>query len=270
MVYSEMNLEKAQGKPKLTEYATIFQEELFSEKERRNTYLTLFEVNELLDRLISSGKINNRSKNFFIRNQISSYYYCGSVAHSAIVAYNPYFEDINFVETTKDIDFKSSNVYSPGFLLEILMGLKVIEQPEELKGLSQANINEIRRDKAWTEFQKVFEELNRNTQSLDLIIAHEKDRKRKIERIKKFMFFFETALTSTTISLIIDQIAAGFVMLAISTIVNFGTNIVNDGKYVKKLKEITSDEIINRLYATREPFYVISERIRTAVEKMVV
>ena len=106
---------------------------------------------------------------------------------------------------------------------------------------------------------------------IDVESAHkEQSKEKKLDRIKKFAFFFESSIAMTAISLVIDQLMAGFVMLAVTTVVNFGTSIVNDSKHIKRLKNSTSDEIINRLYATREPFAVITDRIRNAVEQTVV
>ena len=271
MIYSEMNLDKAKelGEKKLIKSSTIFFEELLSQKEKVGTYLTLFEVNELIERLVKNGKISRRHKEFFIRNQISSYYYCGSVAHSAIVAYNPFFEDIRFDQTTKDIEFHTTNVYSPGFLLDVLMGLKVIDKAEDISLLSKDSMNLIRKDKAWIDFQMIFDDLNKSAQSLDLILYKEHNVDRKIEKIKNFTFCFVAGATSTLISVIIDQLLAGFVMLAVSTIVNFFFNVISGGETIRRLRKVTTDEIINRLYSTKEPFYVIAERIKQAVEKTV-
>ena len=81
------------------------------------------------------------------------------------------------------------------------------------------------------------------------------------------MFCIITGVSSTAISVIIEQLLAGFVLLAVSTIVNVLINVITDGQPIRRLRAATSDEIINRLYATKEPFYVITERIKSAVEK---
>lgn len=269
MIYTETNIEKAleTGKKSLIKSAQVFQNELFMQKEKVGTYLTLFEVNALLEQLITEKKIRKSHQNFFIRNQISSYYYCGSVAHSAFVAYNPYFEDIHFDETTESIDFHTTTVYSPGFLLNVLIGLKVIRNAEDISLLSKESMDQIRKDKAWEEFKVTFDKLNRNAQSLDLILYREYNVEKKIEKIKKFVFYIVSGITSTAISVVIEQLIAGYVLLAVSTVVNILMNVVNDGQVIKKLRAATSDEIINRLYASKEPFYVITERIKSAVEK---
>lgn len=269
MIYTETNIEKAQelGKKSLIKSAHTFQDALLMQKERVGTYLTIFEVNELLDQLIEEKKISKLHKNFFIRNQISSYYYCGSVANAAIVAYNPYFEDINFDKTTEAIDFHSTNVYSPGFLLNILIGLEVIHNAEDISALSKESLDQIRRDKAWQEFKVIFDNLNRNAQSLDLILQREQNVEIKMEKIKKFVFFIITGATSTAISVVIEQLLSGYVLLGVSTVVNILINVFNDGQTIRQLRTATSDEIINRLYASKEPFYVITERIKKAVEK---
>ena len=269
LIYTETNIEKAQesGKKKLIKSAKIFQDEMYKRKDTIGTYLTIFEVNALLDQLIKEKKISKSHQDFFIRNQISSYYYCGSVAHSAIVAYNPYFEDINFDKTTESIDFHSTNVYSPGFLLNILIGLEVIRNAEDISALPKESMDQIRGDIAWKEFKTIFDKLNMNAQSLDLILQREHSVEKKIDRIKKFVFCIITGVSSTAISVIIEQLLAGFVLLAVSTIVNVLINVITDGQPIRRLRAATSDEIINRLYATKEPFYVITERIKSAVEK---
>lgn len=110
LIYTEANIHKSQQLDdySLIESAKEFQEEIFNRTERKRSYLNLSEVDMMVFDLLKSGKISENQYSFFLHNQIGAYYYCGSIASSSIVAYNPYFQNIQFEKLSSNIEYTSS------------------------------------------------------------------------------------------------------------------------------------------------------------------
>ena len=222
----------------------------------------------MLFELIKTGRISKLHRDFFLRNQVGAYYYCGSLAHSAIVAYNPYFVDIKYDITSKDIEYKSTEVYSPDFLLNILTGLKVINSPEDIKRLNKSDIELIRSQKAWAKFKDIFVELNNQTQTLDQILNREKKALERVEKIKQFVFNLSIGLSDVAIGMLIDQLLAGLIMFPISLVFVFSESLIGASNFGGNMKNATTDKIIDRLIKSREPFYTITNQIKLAIERI--
>lgn len=269
LIYTETNLVKAKQSCNryLIRSAQEFQEEIYKRMNQKGTYLNSSEVDRMLAELIENGRIKKNHYNFFLNNQIGTYYYCGSLASSSIVAYNPYFQNIQFEKISSHIKYASSYVYDPDFLLNVLLRLKIINKVDDIEKLSSKDIDLIHKQKAWRWFQDIFSVLYNETITIDEFIKREEDTQKKIEKIKKFVFGLSLgAISETVISSIVGMILAGHVAGAISLILSL---VVDDSKIIQRFQENTTDRIIEKIYATREPFYVITSNIKRIVNDMI-
>lgn len=268
LIYTETNLVKAQQSCNhyLIESAQEFQEEMYKRMNQKGTYLNLSEVEIMISELIKSGKIKKSHYNFFRNNQIGTYYYCGSIASSSTVAYNPYFQNIQFEKISEHIEYTSSYVYDPDFLLNVLLRLKIINNADDIEKLSSKDIDLIHKQKAWRWFQDIFSVLYNDTITFEEFIKREENTQKKIEKIKKFVFGLSLgAASDAAISSIVGMILAGHVAGAISLILSL---VIDDSKIIQHFQENSTDRIIERFYATKEPFYVITSNIKRMINNM--
>lgn len=268
LIYTETNLIKAKQSSNryLIRSAQEFQEEMYKRMNQKGTYLNLSEVDIMIYDLIKKGKIKKSHYNFFLDNQIGTYYYCGSMASSSTVAYNPYFQNIQFEKISSHIEYTSSYVYDPEFLLNILLRLKIINTAEDIEKLSSKDIDLIHKQKAWKWFQEIFSVLYNDAITFDEFTKREEDIQKKIEKIKKFVFGLSLgAVSDAAISSIVGMFLFGHVAGAISLILSL---LIEDSKMIQQFQESTTDRIIERIYATKEPFYVITSKIKRIVNDM--
>lgn len=92
IIYNETNNYQAteSNNQKLKHSVSAFEEEFHTRSEKKGEYLTIQDVQELIADLIKTKRIYKTHQSFFVKNMIGSYYYCGSLANSAITAYNPF------------------------------------------------------------------------------------------------------------------------------------------------------------------------------------
>lgn len=269
LIYTEANIHKSQQLDdySLIESAKEFQEEIFNRTERKRSYLNLPEVNMIFFDLLKSGKISENQYSFFLHNQIGAYYYCGSIASSSIVAYNPYFQNIQFEKLSGDIEYTSSYIYDPDFLLNVLLRLNIINKAEDIERLSSKDIDTIHKEKAWKYFQEIYTEFYNNAIIFEEFIRREKDIQKKVEKIKKFVFGLSFGvLTDVTISSIIGMFMVGHIAAVIGSILGL---FIENCKVIQIFQENTTDRIIERMYATKEPFYVITSKMKQILNDMV-
>ena len=169
---------------------------------------------------------------------------------------------------SKDIPFKSSEVYSPGFLLDLLKGLRIVNDANDIKALSKDEIDIIRSQKAWKGFQNTFTELNNQAQTLDAVLHRESKTQSRIDKVKKFVFGLSVGISSLGLSMIIDQLTAGLVMLPISLIFALSENIIGVSKVGNRMQLASTEKIIDGIVRTKEPFYVITNQIKQSVKKI--
>lgn len=268
MLYTETNLLKAKQSRNryLIRSAQEFQEEIYKRMNEKGAYLNLSEVDIMIFDLIKRGKVKKNHYDFFLSNQVGAYYYCGSIASSSIVAYNPYFQNIQFENISKHIEYTSSYVYDPNFLLNVLLKLNIINKAEDIEKLSSKDIDLIHKQKAWTWFQNIFSTLYDDAVTLDEFVKREENVQKKIQKIKKFVFGLSLGTASdAAISYIVGMFLAGHVAGAISLILGLA---IGDSKMIQHIQEKTTDKIIERIYATVEPFYVITSKVKQIVSDM--
>lgn len=269
LIFTEANIHKSQQLDdySLIESAKEFQEEIFNRTERKRSYLNLPEVDRIIFDLLKNGKISENQYSFFLHNQIGTYYYCGSIASSSIVAYNPYFQNIQFEKLSSDIEYTSSYIYDPDFLLNVLLRLNIINKVEDIERLSSKDIDTIHREKAWKYFQEIYTEFYNNAITFEEVIKREKDIQKKIEKIKKFVFELSVGvLTDVAISSIIGMFLVGHIAGAISSILGL---FIENSKVIQIFQENTTDRIIEMMYTTREPFYVITSKMKQILNNMI-
>lgn len=266
---TETSLRKAQESknPYLIHSAQNFQEELNLRVERKGAYLNLFEANNVITDLIASGKIKKKHYNFFINNQIGAYYYCGSIANSVVTAYNPYFQDIQFEQISSGIKYRSTCVYDPNFMLNVLLGLKIINTAEDIKNLSSKDINYICEHKSWKLFQEMLSELYNDIFTINEFIKQEERVQKKVERWKKGVFDVTIGLMfGTTTSVVSGMLFEALLAGAVGTLVGL---IADNMGIMRNMKKVTVDRIVDNIIASREPFYIIMDRIKQAVNRLV-
>ena len=269
-LYTETNiaLAKESKNKTLIQTALLFQEELQNRTEREGTSLHIDQINKLIIKLVKEKKISRNHSDFLFRNQVGAYYYCGSIAHSSVVAYNPYFLDINFGETTKNTPYHSSRAFSPEFLLNLLLGLHIINSKDDIRNLSNKDIDIIRNSSAWSSFQSTFNLLQDEADILSLLLSHEQNVQRKIDKIKKFVFAVMIGFTENFLSYLIGVFMQGLVVSGILVLIFASSNLITDTLPIKRLKLKTSDALVDSIYAKREPLYIITQRIKNAVDNL--
>lgn len=105
------------------------------------------------------------------------------MANSAITAYNPYFESIQFDQITSQTGYHSTQAYDPAFLMHVLTSLDIIKDEDDIKALLSRDIDEIRRHWAWKDFQSLFSTLYEDTFIFSEFIEREKNFQKKVDFI---------------------------------------------------------------------------------------
>lgn len=271
VIYNEANniQVKESNNQKLKHSVSVFEEEFYCRSDRKGEYLTIQDVQELTEDLIKTRKIYKAHQPFFLKNMIGAYYYCGSLANSAITAYNPYFIDIAYDKFSGAIPYKSNKIYSPDFLLDILMGLKVISDPSDILLLSSKDIDFIKHHKAWIEFRDNYYSLCGNIDDFQRMINFEVDKQKKIDKLKRIIFGVAYGLADIPVSAIVGLITQGSwgIATAIGILLLVGNSVFAETKLHNKIQHTTTDMLIDKLKQSKEPLYVISKRIGYQVEK---
>ena len=269
LIYNEANSIQAteSNNSKLKHSVAVFEDEFYNRSERKGALLTIKDVQEMTLDLIHKKSIYKAHQQFFLKNMIGSYYYCGSLANSAITAYNPYFINIAYDDFSKANPYASSKIYSPEFLLNILLGLKIVSNSSDILRLSSKDIDEIKSHKAWSEFRNNYSSLCAYTDDFQKVINFELDKQKRIDKTKRIVFGIASGITNLPISTIIGLITNGLVGVAIGILLIFFEAFFNESKLYKKIEYATTDAFIDRLICSKEPLYVISNRIKTQVEK---
>lgn len=267
-IYVDTNLDKARqtGNKWLIHSALKFRDEVYRRKDQKASYLTLPEINHAVCDLMSSGQIKEKHYPFFLKNQIGAYYYCGSLANSAIVAFNPYFDDIQFDKITSEIGYHSTRAYDPTFFMNVLIGLNIINDSDDIKYLSSKDVDIIRNHKAWKDFQDLFSILYDEAFVFNEFIKREQDVQKRMERIKGFLFSAPLGIVSETLlSPISTTIFPGILGIAISNMLNY---LAGSHRTVRIVRESTIDRIVENLIASKEPLYVITSRLKRTVDRI--
>lgn len=159
------------------------------------------------------------------------------------------------------------NIYDPDFLLNVLLRLNIINKAEDIEKLSSKDVDAIHKEKAWKYFQEIYSEFYNNAIIFEEFIRREKDIQKKVENIKKFVFGLSFGvLTDVTISSIIGMFLVGHVAGVICSILGL---FIENSKVIQMFQENTTDRIIERMYATKEPFYVITSKMKQILNDMV-
>lgn len=267
-IYVNTNLDKARqtGNTWLIHSALKFRDEIYRRKDQKASYLTLPEANQVLCDLMSSGQIKETHYPFFLKNQIGAYYYSGSLANSAIVAFNPYFDDIRFDKITSEIGYHSTRAYDPTFFLNVLISLNIINDSEDIKYLSSKDVDIIRNHKAWKDFQDLFSILYDEAFIFNEFIKREQDVQRKMEWIKGLLFSAPFGVVGETLlSPISTAVFPGILGIAISNMLNY---LAGSHRTVRLVRESTIDRIVENFIASKEPLYVITSRLKRTVDKI--
>lgn len=267
-MFNEENCKQAENSKnrKLIHSANVYKNEFYRRSEYKGDYLSIDDVQKMTSDLIDRRLVYKAHHNFFIRNMISAYYYCGSLANSAIPAYNPFFTDISYDVFSKSIPFSSNKIYSPDFLLNILLGLGVISKPDDILLLTSEDIDIIKSNKAWREFRDSYSSLCEYTDNLQKLIDYETDRQRRIDRIKRIVFNIAYGLADLNISSIIGLIIHGFIGLAIGVLLILVNSFFSESKPYRGIKRASTDYIIDKLVQSKRPLYVINNRIAQQIE----
>jgi len=267
-IYVNTNLEKARqtGNTHLVHSALKFRDEIYKRKDRKAAYLTLPEINQTIFDLMDSGQIKEKYYPFFLNNQVGAYYYCGSLANSAIAAFNPYFNDIQFDDISSKIGYHSTRAYDPAFFMNVLVNLKIINDSDDIRRLSSRDVDIIRNHRAWVDFQSLFSVLYDETFLLNEFIKKEQDVQKRIEWIKGLLFSAPLGLLSETLlSPIPSAIFPGALGIIIGSMLNY---FIGDRRIVRIARESTIDRIVENLIASKEPLYVITSRLKRAVDRI--
>lgn len=269
IVFNEANILQAteSNNAKLKHSVEIFKNEFYNRSERKGAYLTIKDVDEMTMDLIHEKCIYKTHRNFFLKNMIGSYYYCGSLANSAITAYNPYFINISYDDFSKSNPYGSSKIYSPEFLLNVLIGLKIFDTPADALRLSSEDIDEIKNHKAWNEFRNNYSSLCIYADDFQRAINLETDKQKRIDKIKRIVFGMAYGIADLPLSTIIGLILNGFWGTAIGILLISVEAFFNESKLYKRIQYSTTDAFIDRLIQSKEPLYVISNRIKHQIEK---
>lgn len=267
-VYVDTNLNKARqtGNTWLIHSALELRDEIYKRKDQKATYLTLPEINQAIFDLVESGQIKEKYYPFFLSNQIGAYYYCGSLANSAITAFNPYFDEIRFDEISSQIGYRSTRAYDPTFFMNVLINLNIINDSDDIKYLSSKDVDTIRKHKAWEDFQDLFSILYDEAFVFNEFIKREQDVQKRMEWIKGFLFSAPFGVGSTTLlSPISTIIFPGIFGIAISNMLNY---LASNHRAVRIVRESTVDRIVERLIASKEPLYVITSRLKRTIDRI--
>lgn len=269
IVYNDANtVQAAKTKnQKLKHSVSVFENEFINRSEAKGAYLTITDVQGMLSDLITHKQVYKSHYAFFTKNMISSYYYCGSLANSAIPAYNAYFVNIAYDDFSKSNPFHSNKIYSPDFLLNILLGLKVISNPSDILSLSSKDIDEIKHHNAWIDFRDSYHLLCLYADNLQELIDYESNKQKKIEIIKRVVFNILFSFVDTPITGIVGLFANGFWGLAMGIILKILVPFFTETKSIQLIQHRTTDIIIDRLIQTKEPLYIICCKIRNQIEK---
>lgn len=269
LIYNEANLLQASesNNSKLKHSVAVFENEFYSKCERKGALLTIKDVQEMILDLIQKKRIYKAHQYFFMKNMIGSYYYCGSFANSAITAYNPYFINIAYDDFSKTNPYGSSKIYSPEFLLNIFKGLKIVSSPSDILMLSSKDVDEIKSHGAWGEFRNNYSSLCTYVDDFQRAINFEVDKQKRIDKIKRIVFEITYGIADLPISTIIGLITNGLLGTAIGILLIAVEAFFNESKLCKRIQYATTDAFIDRLYQSKEPLYVIGNRIKQQIEK---
>jgi hypothetical protein len=266
--YNDANIQQARltSNNKLKHTATKFYDEFYERSERSGLLLTVQDVNQMINDLVRDKKIYKSHIPFLQRNLIGSYYYCGSLANSAVTAYNPYFVEIHYDKVSEGIPHKSSNAYNPEFLYQVLKGLKIINSPKDIYMLTSKDIDIIRNHKVWSEFVDMFVQLYGDTGTLQTLINTEFDKQRRYDRVKSMVFSITNGIFDFMLGDIIGLLLAGYWAFAVGLLFTLLGSVFGETRVHTKLKCKSTDAIIDGLIHSKEPMYVFTTRIRKQLE----
>ena len=268
VVFNDINHSKIENTKnyRLVKAVKIFEESFYSQKEQENHLLSIQDVQFLIEDLLNKKKIARTHVSFFNQNMIGAYYYCGSFANNAITAYNPYFSDISFNMLSEHTPYRSTEIYKPEFLLNILLGLKIIDSPDDFGALQSSDYDIIKKHKAWCEFVRLYNELQENATVLEKLIEHEQGIKNKIDKAKSIVFDLLYGFADLAVSSLIGLIIQGFFGLAIGIALMVVGAFFSNSKTSSKLQYSTSDRFIERIISSKEPMYVVNSRLRGRID----